>query len=377
MGFREVGWRGLLVLCCTLVSCFSCALGVAVGSLRTPRASFVFGDSLVDAGNNNYLPRSLATARKLPNGIDFPTINARNPTGRFTNGLTIPDLIGVKLGIQSFSPPFLAPTTKGSAILNGVNYASGGAGILNDTGRIFVQRISMDMQISYFEQTVAEITQILGANEAQSLLSDAIFSVTMGANDFMGNYLFPIPTTSERTIPSQQYIQKLIVRFKEQLELIYNLGGRKFVVVNVPIIGCTPYLRSLNVKGGGKCSSEANQLAIDFNARLKGMLDELNAALSGATFLYADAYGLTAEITSNYKAYGFDNAEKACCGLAGSEKGIVPCRYPFVPMCSDRSKYFFWDPYHPTQNAYEIIANEFLDGSQFISPMNIRQLLAD
>ena len=58
------------------------------------RAIFVFGDSLVDAGNNNYLNISLAKAFNRPNGIDFPSPNASNPTGRFTNGLTIVDMIG-------------------------------------------------------------------------------------------------------------------------------------------------------------------------------------------------------------------------------------------------------------------------------------------
>lgn len=51
-------------------------------------ANFVFGDSLVDAGNNNYI-FSLSKANFLPHGIDFG-----KPTGRFTNGRTIVDIIG-------------------------------------------------------------------------------------------------------------------------------------------------------------------------------------------------------------------------------------------------------------------------------------------
>lgn len=51
-------------------------------------ANFVFGDSLVDAGNNNYIV-SLSKANYVPNGIDFGV-----PTGRFTNGRTIVDIIG-------------------------------------------------------------------------------------------------------------------------------------------------------------------------------------------------------------------------------------------------------------------------------------------
>lgn len=50
---------------------------------------FIFGDSLADGGNNNDL-RTGAKVNYPPYGIDFPG----GPTGRFTNGLTIVDIIG-------------------------------------------------------------------------------------------------------------------------------------------------------------------------------------------------------------------------------------------------------------------------------------------
>jgi len=56
-------------------------------------ASYVFGDSLVDAGNNNYL-QTLSKADVPPNGIDFKP-SGGNPTGRFTNGRTIADIVGM------------------------------------------------------------------------------------------------------------------------------------------------------------------------------------------------------------------------------------------------------------------------------------------
>lgn len=56
-------------------------------------ASFIFGDSLVDAGNNNYLS-TLSRANMKPNGIDFKA-SGGNPTGRFTNGRTIGDIVGI------------------------------------------------------------------------------------------------------------------------------------------------------------------------------------------------------------------------------------------------------------------------------------------
>lgn len=52
-------------------------------------AMFVFGDSLVDNGNNNDLA-SLAKANYYPYGIDFSS----GPTGRFSNGYTMVDEVG-------------------------------------------------------------------------------------------------------------------------------------------------------------------------------------------------------------------------------------------------------------------------------------------
>lgn len=74
----------LLVSLCQVI-----ALSVLIFSkvcLAAP-ANFVFGDSLVDAGNNNYLA-TLSKANYDPNGIDFGS-----PTGRFTNGRTIVDIV--------------------------------------------------------------------------------------------------------------------------------------------------------------------------------------------------------------------------------------------------------------------------------------------
>lgn len=338
-------------------------------------ASFVFGDSLVDAGNNNYLPLSLATAKNLPNGIDFPQPNARTPTGRFTNGLTIPDILARKVGVTTFPPPYLAPSSHGLVLLNGVNYASGGGGILNNTGRIFVQRIPLDVQITYFERTLAELRELVGVANASDVVAKGIFSVTIGANDFLDNYLSPVPDTFDPILlPPKDFIRLLITRYNGQLKRLYNNGARKFIIVNMPLIGCIPYQRSLQLGKGGICSARANRLAQSFNVPLKEMVDQLNAELEDATFLHADAYSAMLNIVNNFQSFGFETVDKACCGALGSKRGIIPCR-SFLKACTDRSKYFFWDAYHPSEAGYQILANEFFEGHQYISPTNVRQLI--
>lgn len=45
---------------------------------------------------------------------------------------------GQEIGLEDFTPPYMAPTTTGNVTLKGVNYASGAGGICNETGIIFV-----------------------------------------------------------------------------------------------------------------------------------------------------------------------------------------------------------------------------------------------
>lgn len=50
--------------------------------------------------------------------------------------------VGEKLGQPNYAVPYLAPNANGEALLNGVNYASGGGGILNATGSVFVSLLA-------------------------------------------------------------------------------------------------------------------------------------------------------------------------------------------------------------------------------------------
>ena len=82
---------------------------IAPNKAEAARAFFVFGDSLVDSGNNNYLATT-ARADYPPNGIDYPT---HRPTGRFSNGFNLPDIISefiVLISISSLHISFLSLT---------------------------------------------------------------------------------------------------------------------------------------------------------------------------------------------------------------------------------------------------------------------------
>ncbi|KAL3626612.1 hypothetical protein CASFOL_030161 [Castilleja foliolosa] len=363
-------YKPFYVLCQFLIVMIELRLCLA----KNAPANFVFGDSLVDAGNNNYI-LSLSKADFVPNGIDFGS-----PTGRYTNGRTIVDIIGQEIGFIGYTPPYLAPTTAGLAILQGVNYASGGGGILNKTGKIFGGRINLDAQMDNFANTRQEIISRIGDDAAKNLFKEAMFSITIGSNDFINNYLTPLvsdPKVQQQLFPPESFVRTMISRYRVQLTRLYIMGARKIVVANVGPIGCIPYQMEMNINlsAGDGCAVFPNQLAQLFNYQLRGLVKELSANLQGSTFVYADVYRVVDDIIQNYSSYGFENAKSACCYVAGRYGGLIPCG-PSSKFCEDRSKYVFWDAYHPTDAANSIIAMRLIDGdSADIWPVNIRQLM--
>ncbi|GLU17593.1 hypothetical protein SLE2022_339540 [Rubroshorea leprosula] len=339
--------------------------------------SFLFGDSLVDAGNNDYL-FTLSKANLPPYGIDFKPSGGL-PTGRFTNGRTISDIVGQALGGKSLQPPYLSPNTEPfDAMATGINYASGSAGVLDETGFLFIGRVPLREQVNNFQQTRTYLVRMLGEPGTREFLQKTIFSLTIGSNDVL-NYVQPtIPFLGQDKVSPTTFQDFLISNLTVQLKRLYELGGRKFIVAGIGPLGCIPFVRALNLLPTGKCSTEVNELIQGYNAKLKLVLNRLNREMGPeAIFIYANSYDIFMSMIINYHRYGFDDASEPCCG------GYFP---PFVcflgrntnatsVLCNDRSKYVFWDAYHPTEAANVIIAKELLDGDETKSfPINIRQL---
>uniref|UniRef100_A0A7N0T742 GDSL esterase/lipase n=1 Tax=Kalanchoe fedtschenkoi TaxID=63787 RepID=A0A7N0T742_KALFE len=342
--------------------------------------SFIFGDSLVDVGNNNYL-LTLSKADSPPYGIDFAS-SGGNPTGRFTNGRTITDIVDEALGAGSFSPPYLDPNAKQeSAILRGLNYASGSSGILDETGIFFIGRISLSKQVSNFEETKFHMVNLMGQRKADELIRRAIFSITTGSNDILSHLQDSFLTSfMDHKLSPSTFQNFLISNMTMQLKRLQNLGAHKILVVGVGPLGCIPIVRALNFVPLGECADQVNAFVRSYNLNLRKMLEKLNQETYPQLpiVVFADPYAIVSRVIQSPHLYGFENAYDPCCVghflpficLGGSQANATT-----YGLCQDRSKYVFWDAYHPTEAANIIIAKELLDGNHsVISPMNIRGL---
>ncbi|CAI9111369.1 OLC1v1011582C1 [Oldenlandia corymbosa var. corymbosa] len=249
--------KGLL-LSIFIVLIFAITVAVPVAASLV---TFVFGDSLAEVGNNNHLALSLAKANYPYYGIDY---NGGNVTGRFTNGRTIGDIIATKLGIPP-TPPYLSLSPTDDALLKGVNYASGGAGILNETGLYFIERLSFDDQINLFKKTKEAIKNKIGEESANKLCNEAFYFIGLGSNDYVNNYLQPFLADSQQ-YTHDDFVELLTSTLAEQLTTLYQLGARKIVFHGLGPLGCIPSQRAKSKRG--MCLNQVNQWVQEFNSKV-------------------------------------------------------------------------------------------------------------
>ncbi|XVF57042.1 hypothetical protein PTKIN_Ptkin06aG0171200 [Pterospermum kingtungense] len=337
--------------------------------VEAARTFFVFGDSLVDNGNNNFLATT-ARADSPPYGIDTPD---RRPTGRFSNGKNIPDFISEALGSEP-TLPYLSPELKGDRLLVGANFASAGIGILNDTGIQFINIIRMYKQLEYFKQYQARLTDLVGYEEAQRIVNDALVLITVGGNDFVNNYYLVPYSARSRQFSLPDYVKYLISEYKKLLQSLYDLGARKVLVTGTGPLGCVPAELAMR-SPSGQCASELQRAAALYNPQLLEMINELNNEYGANIFIAANTARQTTDFIDNPAAYGFTTSKVACCGQ-GPFNGLGLCT-TLSNLCPNRDANAFWDAFHPSEKASGIIVDRILRGTtSYMSPMNLSTLLA-
>ncbi|XP_031094312.1 GDSL esterase/lipase At5g18430-like [Ipomoea triloba] len=355
-----------LVFLCIIVTLF-CACWVPAATEELAAPVFLFGDSLLDVGTNNYLIGSKATANNPYYGIDYPN---STPTGRFSNGRNFADYIASLLNYSDESPPpFLALIQDmgnfNRNILGGVNFASGGSGVFDRTGcQAFTNVVSWKQQIRQFETVCGNITQSLGEIKAGKLISNALYIISVGSNDLFDYHRFSPP------ISGPHFLANLNNALAIKLKILYTLGARKFGLLGVPALGCSPAIRSMN---GGACNETLNSMAEAFHDSTLTLLHNLSQANPGMHYALGNSYKLTRVIIDHPALGGFKVASNACCGQ-GPNKGQGKCMET-SNLCKNRDSYVFFDLFHPTQTASNYAAIFLVSGgNQTVSPINFTTL---
>ncbi|KAK7302880.1 hypothetical protein RJT34_13777 [Clitoria ternatea] len=332
------------------ILCLLCFMAKVEAVNRKFSGFYVFGDSTVDAGNNNYIGTPFKS-NFPPYGRDFSN---QVPTGRFTNGKLATDYIASYVGLKKLLPPYLDPNLNIEELMTGVTFASAGSGFDPLTPTIS-NVIPIAKQMEYFRECKKRVGDAVGKERMENHVKKAGYFISAGTNDFVLNY-FTLPIRrGNYTISAYHHF--LIQHVKQFILDLLGEGARKIAVSGIPPMGCLPLmitLNSPNVFLQRGCIDKYSSPARDFNLLLQHELQkmqlQLNVSTPDAKLYYVDIYGPIADMIQAHTKYGFDEVNNGCCGSGYIEASVMCNRFSIV--CSDPSKYVFWDSIHPTEKAY-------------------------
>ncbi|ONI32334.1 hypothetical protein PRUPE_1G361900 [Prunus persica] len=345
----------VLFLCNIINITEAAAARITLPGNASVSAVIIFGDSIVDTGNNNNNFKTLARSNFPPYGKD---LKGGMPTGRYSNGKVPSDLIVEALGIKELLPAYLDPTLQPKDLLTGVVIAAGGAGYDPLTAQV-AGVASLSDQLKQFKEYIKKLKAIAGEERANFIISNSLIFVVAGTNDISNTYFLTGLRKLEYDVPS--YTDLMLNYASVFVKDLYGLGVRRIGVLNTPPIGCVPSQRT--VAGGvlRECDEKQNQASQLFNSKLSAEVDDLNKNLPNSRVVYIDIYNPLLDLINNPSKYGFEVVNKGCCGTGIIEVTKLCNQIQPAGTCSDDSKYVFWDSYHPTERAYKIIVQHILD----------------
>ncbi|GER53974.1 GDSL esterase/lipase [Striga asiatica] len=328
----------------------------AASAAKVP-AVIVFGDSSVDAGNNNQISTVLKSNFR-PYGRDF---FGGRPTGRFSNGRIPPDFISEAFGLRPFVPAYLDPQYNITDFAEGVCFASAGTGFDNATSNV-LSVIPLWKELDYFKDYQNKLRAHAGNAKADSIISESLYIISLGTNDFLENYYTLPSTRSKYTV--DQFQDFLIGLAEKFVRDIYRLGARKISLTGLPPMGCLPLERTTNfVNGNGDgCMDGYNAVALHFNEKLSDLVKKANEDMPGIRLVFSNPYNVFMGIIHKPSAFGFEVASVACCASGMFEMGYM-CDQMNPFTCSDANKYVFWDSFHPTEKMSRVIVDYLLSHS--------------
>ncbi|XVE63206.1 hypothetical protein DITRI_Ditri07aG0001000 [Diplodiscus trichospermus] len=324
---------------------------------------YAFGDSYTDTGN----ARLLGGLKNLSNLS--PSSNSSFGE-RPSNGRLVVDFLCEDLNISSL-PPYKSISENSSANLSsGVNFATAGATVLTNkffahykiTNTLMWQGDPQNFQtqIEWYNKFLSDIACKGKTEEAcKEDMGNILFWLgQMGINDYA--------RVLGSTISLRWVKDMTIAHISKLLKTLLDRGAKYIVVQGLPPLGCYPFakLHPNFVKDDMGCVADINAAVIAHNNLLQTILEESQKKQGGnCMILYADYFNAYKEITANLGKYGFEDAEKACCGVGNGPLNFNIdnlCGMVGTSACNNRASYINWDGIHLTEAMHRQISDLFL-----------------
>ncbi|KAM0025798.1 putative triacylglycerol lipase [Helianthus debilis subsp. tardiflorus] len=209
------------------------------------------------------------------------------------------------------------------------------------------------------------LSATIGSWQTQVLFAKSPFFIGVGNNDVHFFALF------RAKLDPDQYIVSLLETYNATLQTLYNLGVRKFGIIGVPYIGCSPLMRVTIL--GGNCSKTGNDLAQQLNSGIERLLWEMARRSKGMIYSFGNTYDILVDLYETPERFNITNVRDACCGL-GRFNAMTNC-HPLAVLCRNRDEYLFWDVSHPSQYAVQVMVESIaFGGPRLARPINWARL---
>ncbi len=291
---------------------------------------YVFGDSLVDAGNALKLAQAYSKLpfTALPDGA--PTTTKGYFEGRFSNGYTFADLLSNKYIAVPTKPTFpygyeepllglsfpFASKPRG----NNLNWAYGGAQIIQASEAVS----DLDSQTDAYRDAVDGRAD-----------PNALHLVTIGGNDV--RELVPDTGAFASEAAALLTLQNAATAFGLEIRQLIEMGVRHLLVTGVPNVGIIPEYNGVSDEAARRAAATHYSERLD--TMIQGQLEVLRAAHPATAIQYASITEATATILPNLVA--------------------VFGREAVFPL--NESELLFFDEVHPTAQAHALLAAALVD----------------
>ena len=314
--FSRLALAAGLGLCSLASQAQTSSLGAPVSPFT---ALYVFGDSLSDGGNNQFVFGG-GTGPNPTSGTFIPSLPYAPSAGQratYSNGPTWVNGFAAGLGLASFANPSLA---------GGGNYAFGGARTTIDGTGVppFIP--------APFPASVQ--TQLNGYLATTPVSASALYVIAGGGNDVRDTIGLVAANPANIVALATQGATAYATATAQMVSTLRNAGASNIVVWNVPDVGLSPAA----LANGPTAAGAASFISGVYNS-------VLSTALSGSGAQIFNLAGLVGGYVANPGAYGFTNVTQAC-GFAGN--GCNPATA------------LFWDGIHPTAYTQTLVAGAML-----------------
>lgn len=158
------------------------------------------------------------------------------------------------------------------------------------------------MEVEYYKEYQERLRAYVGKDKANEIIAESLYVVSIGTNDWMENYyIFPLRRIQFTVQQYQDFLLDLTANFLRQ---IYSLGARKIVFTGLPPMGCLPLERTTNILNHHECIEQYNDVALEYNVKLKNLIDGLNKELPGMRMVFNNPYDILYQMIKNPSTFG-------------------------------------------------------------------------